>query len=131
MMLFMLDTNTLSHLIRSNPNIREHIRSVDPEQLCISSLTEGELLHGIERRPGATKLIRATRAVLDLVAAMPWRSREAEHYGALRARQERTGRPLAPVDMMIAAHALSLGATLVTSDAAFRHVPDLVVEDWS
>ena len=126
----MLDTNTVSYLVRSNSNVVAHIRSVDPEQLCVSSLTEGELLYGIERRPEATTLIRATRVVLELVTAMPWGSREAEHYGALRARQARIGRPLAPVDLMIAAHALSLGAILVTADAAFRHVPGLAVEDW-
>lgn len=131
MMLYMLDTNTVKYIVRSNPNAKDHIRSIDPEQLCISSLTEGELLYGIDRRPEATSLIRATRVLLDLVTSMPWGSREAQHYGALRARQEKMGRPLAPVDMMIAAHALSLGATLVTSDAAFRHVPGLAVEDWS
>lgn len=129
-MLFMLDTNTVSYIVRSNPNTRQHIRTVDPEQLCISSLTEGELLYGIERRPEATALIRATRTALGLVTVLPWASREAEHYGALRARQERMGRPLAAVDMMIAAHALSVGATLVSSDTAFRNVPDLTVEDW-
>jgi tRNA(fMet)-specific endonuclease VapC len=130
MMLYMLDTNTISYLVRSNPITQQHIQSVDPEQLCISSLTEGELLYGIERRPDATKLIWATRVVLDLVKIMPWGSPEAAQYGALRARQEKMGCSLAPVDMMIAAHALSLGATLVTSDAAFRHVPGLAVEDW-
>lgn len=130
-MLYMLDTNTVSYIVRSNPNTKERVRSVDPEQLCISSLTEGELLYGIERRPEATALIRATRVTLGLLTSMSWGSRQAENYGSLRARQEKMGRPLAPVDMMIAAHALSLGATLVTSDSAFRHVPDLTVEDWS
>jgi predicted nucleic acid-binding protein len=55
----------------------------------------------------------------------------ADRYGLLRAEMQRIGKSLSALDMLIAAHALSLGATLVTTDAAFRHVPGLSVEDWS
>ena len=49
----------------------------------------------------------------------------------LRATMERSGKSLAPLDMLIAAHALEAGATLVSSDRAFRHIPGLTVEDWT
>ena len=62
---------------------------------------------------------------------MPWDSAAARRYAVLRAEQERKGKPLSTEDMMIAAHALSLGLTLVTHDEAFSFVDGLKTEDWT
>jgi tRNA(fMet)-specific endonuclease VapC len=62
---------------------------------------------------------------------LPWDSAAARSYGPLRAEQERKGRPLSLEDLMIAAHALSLGLVLITNDQAFRFVEGLKTEDWT
>jgi tRNA(fMet)-specific endonuclease VapC len=62
---------------------------------------------------------------------LPWDSAAARTCGKLRVEQERKGKPLSVEDLMIAAHALSLGLTLVTHDAAFSFVDGLKTEDWT
>ena len=62
---------------------------------------------------------------------MPWESAVTAHYGRLRAELETKGKPLAPLDMLIGAHAESVGAVLVTSDMAFRQLGSLQIEDWT
>jgi tRNA(fMet)-specific endonuclease VapC len=127
---FMLDTNTVSYLVRGNPAVEARVVSAMHDELCISSITEAELLYGIARRPAAVRTARMIEDFLLRVKSLSWTRREAAEFGRLRAAMEKTGRSLAPVDMLIAAHSMSIGVTLVTSDAAFRHVPGLAVEDW-
>ena len=70
--------------------------------------------------------------LLQLVAIHPWGRKEAAVYGRLRAKQEAMGKTLGPFDMQIAAHAIALGAVMVTNDKAFHQVPDLVgIENWA
>jgi tRNA(fMet)-specific endonuclease VapC len=128
---YMLDTNTVSYLMRGRGSVENAVLSKDYGDLCISSMTEAELLYGLSRRPEATRRAKMVYEFLDRVESMPWDRKQAAFYGSMRAAMERSGKNLQPFDMLIAAHALSLGATLVTSDQAFRHVPDLAVEDWS
>jgi tRNA(fMet)-specific endonuclease VapC len=128
---YMLDTNTVSYLMRGHEAVEKAIFSKDYDDLCISSMTEAELLYGVGRKPEATRRARMVHEFLDRVESLPWGREEAACYGRTRAAMERSGKNLQPVDMLIAAHALSLGATLVTSDQAFRHVPGLAIEDWS
>ena len=85
-------------------------------QLAISAVTEGELLYGVARRPEATRLHAIVNEFLLRVSIQPWDSNVTRHYGALRVALERRGRPIGNVDMMIGAHALALGAVLVTND---------------
>ena len=126
----MLDTNTVSYFIRDTlRNAPE--TAADPENLCISTITEAELLFGVRRLPEAHKLNEMVENFIRGVNVLPFDRAAADSYGALRAQMQRIGKTLTSLDMLIAAHALSLGATLVTSDAAFRHVPGLIVEDWS
>ena len=127
----MLDTNTVSHLIRAHPAVAWHIVSVPMASLCISVITEGELLFGLAKRPQAKRLHIAVREFLRRVDVLPWDSVIAERYGIVRAAMEGQGRILAPLDLLIATHALSAGVVLVTSDRAFSHVTDLDLEDWT
>ncbi len=102
------------------------------EVACISSVTEAELLYGIAKSPIGEQKMRLLHWFLHLVAIHPWGREEAAVYGRLRARQEAMGKTLGPLDMQIAAHAISLGAILVTHDNAFLQVPDLLgVENWT
>ncbi|MDO8787607.1 MAG: type II toxin-antitoxin system VapC family toxin [Sulfuritalea sp.] len=127
----MLDTNTVSYLLKAHPKVARRVAAAPMAFLCISAITEGELLFGLARRPDAKRLHRAVRELLRRVDVLPWDSTVAERYGAVRADMERRGKILAPLDLLIATHALSAGAVLVTNDRAFAKVADLEVEDWT
>ena len=128
---FMLDTNTVSHLIKHHPAVARRVVAAPMTSLCISAITEGELLFGLARRPDAKRLHVAVREFRRRVDVLPWDSPVAERYGAIRADMERQGKILAPLDLQIAAHALNLDAVLVTNDRAFRQVAGLQIEDWT
>ena len=128
---YMLDTNTIGNLIRNNVNVARRIAIVDMESLCISSIVEGEIHYGLAKRPEARRLAFILGEFLKRVESVPWNSRAAKHYGELRARLEKYGNVLSPMDTLIAAHALSLDVTLVTGDKAFQSIEGLSVEDWT
>lgn len=128
---YMLDTNTVSHLIKAHPAVGRRVVASPMASLCISAITEGELLFGLAKRPEAKRLHLAVREFLRRVDVLPWDGVVAEHYGAVRADLARQGKTLAPLDLLIATHALSIDAVLVTNDQAFSQVADLHVEDWT
>ena len=127
---YMLDTNTVSYLIKGHPAVSRRVVNVPMASLCISSITEGELLFGLAKRPDAKQLHTVVREFLLRVDVLPWDSAIAECYGAVRAELERQGKILGPLDLLIATHALGTGAILVTNDRAFCQVAGLHVEDW-
>lgn len=127
----MLDTNTLSYLVQSHPVVVRRVVAVPMAALCMSSITEAELLFGLAKRPAAKRLHAIVRELLQRVDVLPWDHAAAERYGITRADLVRKGKILAPLDLLISTHALSMGAILVTSDSVFAQVPDLVVEDWT
>ena len=128
-MQYMLDTNTVSHLIKRHPIVSRHIVEVPMASLCISSITEGELLFGLAKRPDAKHLHTAIKEFLLRVDVLPWNC--ATCYGTVRANMERQGKTLGSLDLLIATHALNIGAVLVTNDRAFSQLADLHVEDWT
>ena len=128
---YMLDTNTVSHLLREHPVVTKRIVAVPMASLCISAVTEGELLFGLAKRPAAKRLHVAVRQFLRRVDVLPWGTSTAEHYGIVRADMERRGKILASLDLLIATHALSVDAVLVTNDKAFSQMVGLHVEDWT
>ena len=132
--LYLLDTNQVSYLLKgSSPALRARIlRLQSADVACISSVTEAELLYGIAKSRIGEQRMSLLNWFLQLVAIHPWGRAEAAVYGRLRAKQEAMGKTLGPFDMQIAAHAISLGAVMVTNDKAFHHVPDLpAVENWA
>jgi len=127
----MLDTNTVSHLIRGHPHVARRVVAAPMASICISAITKGELLFGLAKRPDAKRLHGAVREFLRCTDVLPWSDAVAERYGVVRAEMERRGKVLAALDMLIAAHALSVDAVLVTNDGAFGHVADLHLGDWT
>ncbi len=130
-MRYMLDTNAVSHVIKAHPALLNRVTATPMASLCISAITEGELLFGLAKRPAARQLHTAVTEFLKRVEVLPWDSTAAARYGALRASMEVQGKPLASLDMLIGAHAASIGAVLVTSDQAFQQIDNLRVEDWT
>jgi len=129
---FMLDTNTVSYALRGDPPIvRERLSSVPMVQVCISTITEAELLAGLALKPAATKLAASVAKFLLGVTVLPWDSAAAKSYATLYFASRKRGRALTTVDLLVAAHALSAGVTLVTSDRAFHNLrPALPLADW-
>ncbi|MEA9602847.1 MULTISPECIES: type II toxin-antitoxin system VapC family toxin [unclassified Polynucleobacter] len=127
----MLDTNTISSLIKKNPVVSRKIASVPMERLCLSVISEGEILYGLAKKPNARNLHLVVQEFLKRVDVLVWDTDVAEHYGVLRAQLESNGNLLGPLDMQIAAHASQLGAILVTNDQAFKRIQKLQVEDWT
>jgi tRNA(fMet)-specific endonuclease VapC len=134
-MIYLLDTNAFSDLIREHPKVDQRLSSVDPtDQVLTSPIVRGELLFGIERMaPGRRrKEVEAKAAVLfgrilcDLMVPQV-----ADTYALLKVQLERVGLPLEENDLWIAATAITLGAVLVTRDGDMARVPGLSVEDWT
>ena len=128
---YLLDTNTVSHLIKKHPVVARRLVQVPITAVCISAITQGELLFGLARRPGATTLHKLVWEFLRRVDVLPWEAATAQAYAAARAAMQREGRVLAPLDLLIGTHALSLQAILVTNDQAFGHLQGLQIEDWT
>src|ERR1700729_2416983 len=129
---YLLDTNTVSYHIAGNPpQVRERRTGAGPSSTAVSAVTEAELRYGIERNPAAIRRRESVESFLNTALILPWDSAAARIYGQLRADQERKGRRLSVEDLMIAAHALALGLTLVTHDQVFAFVDGLKTEDWT
>ncbi len=129
--LYLLDTNTVSHLIKCHPQVTQRLLAVPMYTVCISAITAGELAFGLAKRPQAVTLKAAVDEFLRRVEVLPWDNAVAQTYGTLRARLQSNGTPLSPLDTQIAAHALHTRAILVSSDKAFLHVHEVTVEDWT
>jgi tRNA(fMet)-specific endonuclease VapC len=128
---YLLDTNTVSFIFKGNEAALRRLASIPMAQVAISSVTEGELRFGLARRPEATRLRQTVEEFLLRVAILPWDSSAAQQYGHLRAWLEDLGQAMGNLDTMIAAHALSTGAVLVTNDKAFSRIKKLKIEDWT
>lgn len=131
MTLFMLDTNTVSAALRGAPAVDARLASLTRIDWCISAVTRAELRFGVALKPEATRLARLVQAFLEQARSMPWDAAAADEHGSLRARLRLRGTPIGDFDEMIAGHAISLSAVLVTdNEQHFRRVDGLSVENW-
>lgn len=130
---YLLDTSVASHIIKGDqPDILRKLARLPMEDITISAVTEGELFYGLAKRNYPAALTERVRQFLLRVDVLPWDHDVTKTYGDLRAACEAKGTVLAPLDMMIAAHAVAAGATLATRDKAFSRVPKpLKSEDWT
>jgi len=132
MKLYILDTDTCSYIIRERPiSVLERFRKLAMEQICISSVTYAELLYGVARSSSK----RINRPIVDdfvrHLDVIDWDTGAAEQYGQIRADLEARGEPVGAMDMMIAAHAKSIKAVLVTNNQKhFARIKGLKVENW-
>lgn len=128
---YMLDTNIVSELIRRPAgDIARRAAALEPGSMAISIIVAAELRYGAERRRSA-RLSSQVEAVLSAIDTLPLSAPTDEHYGSIRSELERAGRPIGHNDLLIAAHARALDATLVTRNVReFSRVPDLEIDDW-
>jgi tRNA(fMet)-specific endonuclease VapC len=133
MTIYMLDTNTGSHVIKGDiPLVRERLVKVPLRDVVVSVVTQAELLYGLAKRGHPQGLATRVHEFLVRVDVLPWTQDVAHVYGDLRASCEAAGVTLAPMDMMIAAHAKAANAILVTRDRTFGFVPHgLALQDWT
>jgi tRNA(fMet)-specific endonuclease VapC len=128
----MLDTNIVSYFVRGNfPAVRMHMARTPLDSLAVSAATEAELLFWILCRPGSMRVQTGVEDFLLRVPSLPWDTGAAQSYARLRDASRRKGIVLSTIDLLIAAHAMSLGLTLVTHDDAFSLVDGLKIEDWT
>jgi tRNA(fMet)-specific endonuclease VapC len=129
---YLLDTNIVSHIIRGDqPDILQKLARLPMGDVAISAVTEGELFYGLAKRNYPAVLTERVRQFLLRVDVLPWDRGVTQAYGDLRAACEAKGSPLAPLDRMIAAHAVAIDVPLVTRDKAFSRVPKpLRTDDW-
>lgn len=129
---FLLDTNTVSyHIRRSSPALQRRIRRTPAAHVGLSVVTEMEIRYGLARNPGL-RIGPLVEEFLEGVQILPLGSDVARIYGRVRADLESKGTPIGPLDLMIAAHALALGATAITTNLReFRRVRGLRCQDWT
>ncbi len=132
-MLHMLDTDTVSYLIKGkSAAIESRLAALPPSMVCISVITRAELQYGLKRLGGQHRLHLAVRQFLKLVRILPWDEEAADWYADIRHQLTTEGQPIGELDMMIAAHSLSAGALLVTNNKRHyeRIAAPLVLENW-
>lgn len=133
-MLHMLDTDTASDLIKGkSPAIEARLAALVPSTVCLSVMTRAELQYGLKRVSADHRLHLAVRQFLKIVRIVPWDTDAADWYAEIRHQLVSTGQPIGEMDMMIAAHALSAGAVLVTNNSRHyaRIEAPLILENWA
>jgi tRNA(fMet)-specific endonuclease VapC len=128
---YLLDTNTLSNLIRQpQGTVAERIAVVGEENILTSVIVACELRYGAVKR-GSRRLTKQVEAVLGALTVRSLESDVERIYAAIRVALEKKGTPIGAHDMLIAAHARALDAVCVTDNVAeFKRVPTLKVENW-
>ena len=130
--MYMLDTNICIYVLKNHSDeLRHKFKAI--KDICISSITYGELCFGIENGNSNLKEERwrqleifTQRLLID-----PLDENAGKHYGSIRAQLKKEGTPIGNNDLLIAAHARSINAVLVTNNVReFNRVPNLVVENW-
>ena len=131
-MIYMLDTNICIYIIKQKPkDVIERFRKLRSADICISSITYSELLYGAEKSTNIAKNLIALTMFLSNIEVLPYDENASVDYGLLRAKLEKEGMPIGPLDMLIAAHAKSLNITLVTNNLKeFKRVKGLKLENW-
>ena len=132
-MRYMLDTNICIYLIKNKPEcVLKRLKEHGYSEICISSVTYAELVHGVEKSQAVEKNRLALAILLANIEIMNFDTLAAEEYGKIRADLEKAGTPIGPMDMMIAGHAKSLGYTIVTNNTKeFMRVSGLLIENWA
>lgn len=129
---YLLDTNICIYLIkRKPPEVLQRFRQLQPGSVFISSVTTSELYYGAQKSQRVQTNLEALNNFLLPFRIVDYDESASFLYGELRADLEKRGQPIGPLDMMIAAHALSLDVPLVTNNTKeFERVKGLKLDNW-
>lgn len=129
--MFLLDTNAISDMVRQPGGpVGRRVDQLTDDDLATSIVVAAELKFGLAKKP-SERLALQLDGVLRRLRVLPFGGEADQHYARIRAALERRGTPIGGNDLFIAAHALSLGATLVTDNVReFSRVDGLVVGNW-
>ena len=132
-MKYMLDTNICIYIIKQKPlRVLKRFKEYSPGDILISSITLAELRYGAEKSLHVKQNLDALSGFIIPLEIVPFDERAADEYGKVRMRLEKAGQPIGSMDMLIGAHALSLGLTMVTNNTKeFRRIKRLKVENWT
>jgi tRNA(fMet)-specific endonuclease VapC len=130
--MWLLDTNICIYLIKRRPErVLQRLRALDISTVGVSSITVAELQYGVAKSARPDENALALAALLAPLDVLAFDDSAAAVYGAVRAALERAGTPIGSLDLLIAAHARTLGRTLVTNNVReFSRVDGLKVENW-
>ena len=130
---YMLDADTCSYVMkRSSDVLLKRLKKTPVSDVCISVITKSELLYGVEVSPRRQQDDKALTAFLRYVEVLDFRDEAAPHYARIRAQLRTSGTMIGANDLFIAAHARSLGLTLVTNNTReFGRVQNLAIENWT
>ncbi len=130
--MYMLDTNICSYILKKRPtSVLEKFNQVRPDSLSISTVVLAELCYGASRHPAGKAIQADIDDFASRLSIIGWSDKAARCYGTLRSGLEKAGTPLGNMDLMIAAHAMSINAVLVTNNMRhFSPIPGLRQENW-
>jgi tRNA(fMet)-specific endonuclease VapC len=127
----MLDTNIVIYVIKRRPLKALKVFNQHAGQMCISSITLAELLHGVEKSTKPDHNLRQVEDFVSRLEVLEYGAKAASHYGVIRADLERQGTPMGVNDLHIAGHVRSEGLILVTNNLReFKRVEALRLENW-
>jgi tRNA(fMet)-specific endonuclease VapC len=131
MLKYMLDTNIAIYVIKRRPVELLDVFNQHAGQMCISSITLAELLHGVEKSSMPDRNLLQVEDFVSRLEVLSYGDKAAAHYGDIRADLERKGTPTGVNDLHIAGHARSEGLTLVSNNVReFERVVALRLLNW-
>ena len=132
-MRYLLDTNICIYVAKQKPrSVLARLQQLKPGDVGMSIITHLELVYGAWKSQHREANLLRIQELERVIPVLPLDAGAGRHYGQVRAELERKGSPIGAYDLLIAAHALTLGLTLVTNNAReFRRVPQLIVENWA
>ena len=131
-MKYMLDTNTCIYIIKRKPlDVIERFKKIEISQVGISSITLSELLYGVSKSSKPAQNQLALTQFIAPLEILAYDDEAAQYYGTVRALLEKQGTPIGSLDLLIAAHALSIDCILVTNnEKEFKRIPNLKIDNW-
>jgi len=131
MLRYLLDTNIVIYVLKRRPVEVLAKFNANASRMAISSITLAELMHGAEKSQRLSENLSAIEDFSSRLQVLPYGTKAAQHYGAIRAALERLGQSIGVNDLHLAGHARSEGLVLVTNNVAeFERVPALELENW-
>ena len=132
MLKYLLDTDIAIYTVKNKPKVVRDAFIAHEGQLCISAVTQMELIYGAEKSSDPARNLREVEGFLARLDVLPFDGDAATHTGQIRAELARTGKPIGPYDQMIAGHARSKGLILVSNNVKeFARVPGIRLENWA